>query len=158
VRRYVRDLEETMIRLAAAYGLEAERIEGLNGTWLRGGGLGDRKIGAIGVRLSRWVTMHGFAFNVTTLLSHFQLIVPCGIRDKGVTSLELELGRVVPIAEVIDTLLPIFAEALDCELVASEGSPLASVSAGDLADLDATLAEAARRERERAAERAPAEP
>lgn len=158
VRRYVRDLEEAMIRLAAAYGLEAARIEGLNGTWLRGGGLGDRKIGAIGVRLSRWVTMHGFAFNVSTLLSHFQLIVPCGIRDKGVTSLELELGRVVPITEVIDTLLPIFAEAFDCELVAGEGSPLASVSASDLADVDAALAEANRLERGRAAERASAEP
>ncbi|MBX7192010.1 MAG: lipoyl(octanoyl) transferase LipB [Sandaracinaceae bacterium] len=154
VRRYVKDLEESMIRLAAVYGLTATRLEGMNGTWLRDGELGDRKIGAIGVRLSRWVTMHGFAFNVTTLLSHFQLIVPCGIRDKGVTSLELELGRGVAIDDVIDAYLPIFAEIYDADLVACEGSPLASVPAEALASIDATLEEAARLERERAAERA----
>jgi lipoyl(octanoyl) transferase len=147
VRRYVRDLEEAMIRVAAAYGLEAERIAGLNGTWLRGGGLGDRKIGAVGVRLSRWVTMHGFAFNVSTLLSHFQLIVPCGIRDKGVTSLELELGRVVPISEATEALLPIFSDIFDCALIEVEGSPLANLSTSALAELDATLAEASQRER-----------
>lgn len=87
VRRYVSNLEETMIRLAAEHGLHAERSEGMNGTWI-----GRRKIGAVGVRISRWVTMHGFAFNISTDLSAFQLIVPCGIVDRGVTSLQQELG------------------------------------------------------------------
>lgn len=158
VRRYVRDLEESMIRLASIYGLVAERIEGMNGTWLRGGGLGDRKIGAIGVRLSRWVTMHGFAFNITTLLSHFQLIVPCGIRDKGVTSLELELGHAPSLEAVSDALCPIFAEIFDCDLVPTAGSPLAPLSTDALADVDAALFEATRLERERLADRAAAEP
>lgn len=151
VRRYVRDLEESMIQLAASYGLTASRIEGMNGTWLRDGGLGDRKIGAIGVRLSRWVTMHGFSFNVTTLLSHFQLIVPCGIKDKGVTSLELELAEAIRVDDVIDRYLPIFAAIYDAELVRAEGAPLEGVSAAALAEIDAVLEEAARAERERAA-------
>jgi lipoyl(octanoyl) transferase len=95
VRRYVASLEELMIRLAAAYGLQAQRIAGLNGAWV-----GDRKIGAVGVRIRRWVTMHGFAFNVATDLRAFELIVPCGIADKGVTSLERELGRSIAMTEV----------------------------------------------------------
>ncbi|MFN8096140.1 MAG: lipoyl(octanoyl) transferase LipB [Vicinamibacteria bacterium] len=105
VHRYVRDLEEVMIRTCAAYGIEAGRIEGLTGTWV-----GREKIGAIGVRISRWVTSHGFAFNVSTDLSAFQLIVPCGIRDKGVTSLERRLGRPVPLDEATDRLASAFAE------------------------------------------------
>ena len=105
VHRYVRDLEEVMIRTCAAYGIEAGRIQGLTGTWV-----GREKIGAIGVRLSRWVTSHGFAFNVSTDLSAFQLIVPCGIRDKGVTSLERLLGRPVALAEATDRLASAFAE------------------------------------------------
>jgi lipoyl(octanoyl) transferase len=123
VRRYVRDLEETMIRLAAAYGLEAERIEGLNGTWLRGGGLGDRKIGAIGVRLSRWVTMHGFALNVTTDLSHFDVIVPCGIRDKGVTSIARETGLTPTVREVGERAARHLASLFDAAIVWHEGVP-----------------------------------
>lgn len=95
VHRYVRDLEEVMIRACADYGLDAGRIEGLTGTWV-----GAQKIGAIGVRISRWVTSHGFALNVATDLRHFDLIVPCGIRDKGVTSLERLLDRPVAMAEV----------------------------------------------------------
>src|SRR4051812_29585027 len=74
VHRYVRDLEQVMIRTVAEYGIEARRIEGLTGTWV-----GDEKIGAIGVRISRWITSHGFAFNVNTRLEDFGLIVPCGI-------------------------------------------------------------------------------
>ena len=100
VRRYVCDLEKVMIDTCAHYGLEAGRLDGLIGTWLDG----NRKIGAIGVRISRWVTSHGFAFNVTSDLDAFRLIVPCGIRDKGVTSLQKELGRDVPIAETMDIL------------------------------------------------------
>lgn len=90
VRKYVSSLEETMIRICAEFGVEAGRVEGLNGTWV-----GDNKIGAVGVRIARWVTKHGFAINVTTDLSHFGVIVPCGIQDKGVTSLERELGSQV---------------------------------------------------------------
>ena len=95
VHKYVRDLEEVMIRVCAGYGIEAGRIEGLSGTWVRG-----EKIGAIGVRISRWITSHGFAFNVNTNLEHFTLIVPCGIGDRGVTSLSKLLGREVAIDEV----------------------------------------------------------
>jgi lipoyl(octanoyl) transferase len=82
VHRYVRDLEEVLIRVAADYGISAKRIAGLTGVWV-----GEEKLAAIGVRISRWITSHGFAFNHTTNLSHFDLIVPCGIADRGVTSL-----------------------------------------------------------------------
>ncbi|HSD26742.1 MAG TPA: lipoyl(octanoyl) transferase LipB, partial [Vicinamibacteria bacterium] len=94
VHRYVRDLEEVMIRTCANYGVAAGRVEGLTGTWV-----GRDKIGAIGVRIARWVTSHGFAFNVATDLSAFDLIVPCGIRGRGVTSLERLLGREVEVEE-----------------------------------------------------------
>jgi lipoyl(octanoyl) transferase len=104
VHRYVRDLEEVMMRTCTDYGLEASRLEGLTGTWL-----GDEKIGAIGVRIARWVTSHGFAFNVGTDLSAFDLIVPCGIRERGVTSLERRLGHPVPLDEVMDRLAAHFA-------------------------------------------------
>ena len=100
VHKYVRDLEEVMIRACADYGLAADRVKGMSGTWIR-----DAKIGAIGVRISRWVTSHGFAFNVTTDLDFFKLIVPCGIADKAVTSLAGQLGRPVPMAEVEDALI-----------------------------------------------------
>lgn len=89
VRRWVRDLEEVMIRTCAAFGVQAERLEGHPGVWVRDVA-GDRKIGAVGVHLSHWISTHGIALNVTTDLSHFDLIVPCGIRDKGVTSLQRE--------------------------------------------------------------------
>ncbi len=100
VRKYVKSLEEVMIRTCARYGIEAGRVEGMIGTWIAG----RRKIGAIGVRISRWVTSHGFAFNVSSALDAFSLIVPCGIRDRSVTSLSQELGREVPIAEVMDVI------------------------------------------------------
>jgi lipoyl(octanoyl) transferase len=99
VHRYVRDLEEVMIRTCADYGATALRIAGLTGTWV-----GQDKIGAIGVRIARWVTSHGFAFNVSTDLAPFSLIVPCGIQNRGVTSLERLLGRSVPLDEVMDRL------------------------------------------------------
>lgn len=91
VRKYVASLEETMIRLAADHGVHAERLEGFNGTWIEPHGFRPRKIGAVGVRISRWVTMHGFAFNVDPNMGHFGLIVPCGIQGKGVASLAGEL-------------------------------------------------------------------
>ena len=108
VHRYVRDLEEVMIRVCADYGVAAHRVEGLSGAWV-----GTEKIGAIGVRISRWITSHGFAFNVNTRLEDFQLIVPCGIADRGVTSLEKLLGEAPSIAEVEDRFIRRFAEAFD---------------------------------------------
>jgi lipoyl(octanoyl) transferase len=95
VHRYVRDLEEVLILTAADYGIHAGRIEGLTGVWV-----GDEKLAAIGVRISRWVTSHGFALNVATDLDYFSLIVPCGISDRGVTSLTRLVGRPVDPAEV----------------------------------------------------------
>jgi lipoyl(octanoyl) transferase len=95
VHRYVRDLEEVLIHAVADFGITAGRIPGLTGIWVD-----DEKLAAIGVRISRWVTSHGFALNVSTDLSGFGLIVPCGITDKGVTSMERLLGRLVPMAEV----------------------------------------------------------
>lgn len=103
VHKYVRYLEEVVIRTLSEYGLEGLRHEGYTGVWLAAtDGKPMRKICAIGVHLSRWVTMHGFAFNVNTNLSHFEFIVPCGIADpdKAVTSLQAELGREVPMTEV----------------------------------------------------------
>jgi lipoyl(octanoyl) transferase len=105
VRRYVRDLEEAMIRTAAEYGVVAGRLEGMNGVWLgadaappsEGPG---RKLGAVGVHIARWVTSHGLAFNVGTALEDFELIVPCGIGDRGVTSLAREVGRSITVQEV----------------------------------------------------------
>lgn len=105
VHRYVRDLEEVMVRTCAGYGIEAGRVAGLTGTWV-----GPDKIGAIGVRIARWVTSHGFAFNVSTDLSAFDLIVPCGIRGRGVTSLERLLGRAVPVEEAMDRLEACFRD------------------------------------------------
>lgn len=97
---YLRNLEEAVILTLAEYGIEAGRIEGLTGVWLDIEGDDPRKIMAIGVRCSRWVTMHGFAFNVNTDLDYFGHIVPCGIDDKGVTSLQKELGRKLDVEEV----------------------------------------------------------
>ena len=93
--RYVRDLEEVLIGVCGEYGLQASRKPGLTGVWV-----GEEKVAAIGVRLSRWVTSHGFALNVTTDLDHFKLIVPCGITDRGVTSLERLLGSAPSMDEV----------------------------------------------------------
>jgi len=95
VHRYVRDLEEVLIRTAAGYGVVGERVEGLTGVWV-----GREKLAAIGVRIARWITSHGFAVNVSTNLEYFNLIVPCGIADRGVTSLERLLGRTVDPQEI----------------------------------------------------------
>ena len=108
VHKYVRDLEEVMIRVTAEYGFEAGRIEGLTGAWVVA-----EKIGAIGVRIQRWVTSHGFAFNVTTNLDFFRLIVPCGISDRGVTSLKKLTGRDIAIPEVEDHLIRHFCAVFD---------------------------------------------
>jgi len=106
-----------MIRVCADYGIAAHRVDGLSGAWVE-----TEKIGAVGVRISRWITSHGIAFNVTTDLSYFDLIVPCGIADKSVTSLARELGREVAMSEVEDRFAERFAEVFGCELVESTGS------------------------------------
>jgi len=113
VHRYVRDLEEVMIRTCADYGVSAGRIAGLTGAWV-----GADKIGAIGIRISRWITSHGFAFNVRTDLDHFRLIVPCGISDRGVTSLDKLTGRSPSMTEVADVIVRRFAEVFGREVVA----------------------------------------
>ena len=120
VRRYVWSLEETMIRTCADFGLRATRVQGLNGAWIE-----DRKIGAVGVRISRWVTMHGLALNANSDLSHFEWIVPCGIGDRAVTSLSLELGRTVGVRDVVEPLADHLASLYDTkpdwqELASSE--------------------------------------
>jgi lipoyl(octanoyl) transferase len=114
VHRYVRDLEEVMIRTCRSYGVEAVRVPGLTGVWV-----GDEKIGAIGVRIARWVTSHGFAFNVATDLAPFALIVPCGLSGKGVTSLERLLGRPAALDAVADRLATDFASVFDREAARS---------------------------------------
>jgi lipoyl(octanoyl) transferase len=111
VRKYMWSLEETMIRTCKDFGLSATRIEGLNGAWI-----GDRKVGAVGVRISRWVTMHGLALNANSDLTHYDLIVPCGIQDKAVTSISAELGRTIGVPDVADPLARHFAELYDAEV------------------------------------------
>jgi lipoyl(octanoyl) transferase len=118
VHRYVRDLEEVMIRVCADYSLKAGRIKGLTGAWI-----GAEKIGAIGVRISRWITSHGFAFNVTTDLDHFRLIVPCGIVDRGVTSLARAAGRDMTMEEVEDAFARHCASVFDRTAVETCSAP-----------------------------------
>jgi lipoyl(octanoyl) transferase len=108
VHRYLRDLEEVLIRAVADYGIEATRVEGLSGVWV-----GREKLAAIGVRIARWITSHGFALNVSTDLEYFQLIVPCGIADRGVTSLERLLGTHVDPEEVTGRLTSHFCDVFD---------------------------------------------
>jgi lipoyl(octanoyl) transferase len=118
VHRYVRYLEEAVIRTLAEYGIEAGRETGYTGVWIGAGGImPKRKICAIGVHLSRWVTMHGFAFNVNTCLDHFHNIIPCGIADtdKDVTSLQQELGRELDMEEVREKLCKHFAQLFEFE-------------------------------------------
>jgi lipoyl(octanoyl) transferase len=122
VHRYVRDLEEVMIRVCADYGVTAGRIKGLTGTWV-----GAEKIGAIGVRLSRWITSHGFAFNVSTDLDHFKLIVPCGISDRGVTSLERATGRHLSLSEVEGAVVRRFQEMFERTTTPEETSASAGL-------------------------------
>ena len=108
VHRYVRDVEEVMIRACADYGITASRVKGLTGAWV-----GPDKIGAIGVRISRWITSHGFAFNVNTQMDHFDLIVPCGIADRGVTSLAALSGQPIRMRDVEDALIRHFGDVFD---------------------------------------------
>ena len=116
VHRYVRDLEEVLIRAAFDFGVRATRIQGLTGIWV-----GNEKLAAIGVRLSRWVTSHGFALNVTTNLDDFALIRPCGLADRGVTSLERLTGKSPAAAAVADRVAARFAEVFEREVQIRSG-------------------------------------
>ncbi len=104
VHQYVRDLEEALIIAMRPFGVEGGRVNGLTGVWVGPPGR-EEKLAAIGVRISRWITSHGFALNVSPDLSHFDLIVPCGITDRGVTSLARLIGRDVPMPEVEDAVV-----------------------------------------------------
>ncbi len=116
IHQYMRTLEESVIRTLSEYDVPAGRIAGLTGVWVDADApQRARKICALGVKTSRWVTMHGFALNVNTDLSYFGHIVPCGITDKAVTSLEKELGKKVDMAEVETVLKQKFAEQFGIE-------------------------------------------
>lgn len=118
IHKYLRYLEESVILTLKEYGLTAGRVDGLTGVWLDGeDDKKARKICALGVKSSRWVTMHGFAFNVNTNLEYFNYIVPCGIQDKAVTSLQKELGHEVDIQEVEEKLKRHLATIFEMELI-----------------------------------------
>ncbi len=112
---YMRSLEEVLIAVAADFGVHAGRLAGAPGVWV-----GDAKLVAMGVHVSRWVTSHGFAFNVNTDLTYFEWIVPCGLRDKGVTSLEKCLGRTVPMNVVIERVVWHFSRVFGLTLETAE--------------------------------------
>src|SRR4051794_9219694 len=111
VRKYVTMLEEVLIRSVAEYGIEAARVDGRRGIWV-----GNEKIAAIGVRIARWVTSHGFGLNVNTNLEHFRLITPCGIHGSGVTSIARRAGHEVPLDHVRAVVADKFAEVFEREL------------------------------------------
>ncbi|MFT6097036.1 MAG: lipoyl(octanoyl) transferase [Nonlabens sp.] len=117
IHKYLRFLEDIFIKILADYGLKGERSAGETGVWLDVGTPFARKICALGVRASRWVTMHGFAFNVNTNLGYFDHIIPCGIDDKAVTSLAVELKREIDLEEVKDKIKKYFEELFEAELV-----------------------------------------
>lgn len=109
---YLRSLEEVIIKTLGLYDLDAARSDGLTGVWI-----GNRKICAIGVKTSRWITMHGFALNVNTELDYFDLIVPCGIRDKTVTSISSELGNTIDINDVNNKVISQFENVFEVTAV-----------------------------------------
>ncbi len=115
LHRYLRDLEEVVIRTLAEYGVSAGRLAGYTGVWVKG-----EKICAIGIKTKRWVTMHGFALNVTTDLSQFARIIPCGIFERGVTSMQEILGRGVGMVEMAEQLATQFGLVFECSMVAME--------------------------------------
>jgi len=117
IHRYLRFLEEAIIKTLADYGIEGARSDGETGVWLDLDTPFARKICAMGIRASRWVTMHGFALNVNTDLSYFQYIVPCGIKGKGVSSMAQELKKEVNVKEVKDKILFHFANIFEAEMI-----------------------------------------
>ena len=118
VHKYVRDIEEALIIGLREFGIDGGRVEGRTGVWVGAAGR-EEKIAAIGVRISRWITSHGFALNVSTDLRHFRLIVPCGITDRGVTSIERVLGRSIPMSDVEDSV----ARGFDAVFGVTRGAP-----------------------------------
>lgn len=117
IHKYLRLLEESVILTLKEYGIESGRIEGLTGVWLDHVDQKDpRKICALGVKASRWVTMHGFAFNINSDLSYFESIIPCGIDDKAVTSLQKELGHEIPLEEVKEKMKRHIVNLFEMEL------------------------------------------
>ncbi|MGD8427739.1 MAG: lipoyl(octanoyl) transferase LipB [Balneolaceae bacterium] len=118
IHKYLRYLEEVIIRVCRDYNVEAGRIEGLTGVWV-----GEQKICAMGIRCSRWVTMHGFAFNINADLSYFNHIVPCGITDKEVTSLEVLLGKKIDEDEVKEHIVSHFEEVFEISISEVDSLP-----------------------------------
>lgn len=118
IGKYLRNLEEVIILTMAEYGIRGDRSTGETGVWIEPGVPGkERKICAIGVRCSRWITMHGFAFNVNTDLSYFNYIIPCGINNKQVTSLQKELGRTIDMQEVKERIKQNFEKVFNAEII-----------------------------------------
>lgn len=126
VHRYVRDLEDVLIRACADVGVTAERLPGATGAWVRHATRGYEKVAAIGVRISRWITSHGFALNVTTDLDYFRLIVPCGIADKGVTSLQALGVSPLEMPAIDDRLVVHFAAVFERTVQAADAASLLS--------------------------------
>ena len=123
IGKYLRNLEEVIIKALSFYGLEGKRSKGETGVWLDPEVLGkERKICAMGVRCSRWITMHGFALNVNTDLSYFNHIIPCGIANKQVTSIQKELGRKIDMEEVKERLKSSFEEVFEMKIVNRQSS------------------------------------
>jgi lipoyl(octanoyl) transferase len=116
IHKYLRLLEEMVILTLQEYGIKSERSAGETGVWLDVGTPKARKICAMGVRASRWVTMHGFAFNINTNMDYFGYIVPCGIQDKAVTSMEKELGKPIDLEEIKGKLLKHFLHLFEAEI------------------------------------------
>ena len=119
IHKYLRFLEDVIIKTLAEYGIKSERSEGETGVWLDVGTPFERKICAMGVRTSRWVTMHGFALNVNANLGYFDNIIPCGIKGKAVTSMEAELDKKIPLDEVKEKILKHFSELFKAEFVSA---------------------------------------
>jgi len=118
IGKYLRNLEEIIIRTLSEYGIKGERSAGETGVWIDADRKGkERKICAIGVRCSRWITMHGFAFNINTDLNYFNDIIPCGIHDKKVTSLGKELGMVIPLEDVKEKIKKNFRDVFQITIV-----------------------------------------
>lgn len=117
IHLYMRNLEEVIIKTIAHYGINGTRSQGETGVWLDVGKPYARKICAMGVKASRWVTMHGFALNVNTDLKYFEYIIPCGIKDKAVTSLERELDKMIPMEDVKAKVIASFEEVFEIEVV-----------------------------------------
>jgi lipoyl(octanoyl) transferase len=121
IHKYLRSLEEVIIKTLDGFGIRGEREEGMTGVWVKG-----EKVAAIGVKVSKWVTMHGFALNVNTDLQKFARIIPCGIFHKGVTSLQRILGREIPLEEVEKKVTESFTAVFGCKAVEEPAERLRS--------------------------------